>query len=474
MIDIKKILEISISLSSERDYVKLLERIIDELMDISSCDAATLYLKEDNKLSFFITRNKTLNQFEGGSKSKLNLPPLVIDMNSISGYVALTKKPLNIADVYSDDNKFLGPRKYDAITGYHTKSVLVVPLIDREDNVLGVIQLLNAKDKEGNVIAFDKMLEDVIFALSSESAMLLSNKKLYDDIKDLLDSFVEAMVKAIESRTPYNAYHTINVAKLCVGFSTYLRDNFNYPFTDGDIEELRLAAMLHDIGKIITPLNVLNKATRFEPKVPLMKMRWNLIMSCLKNKMLLNEITKDEYDIEIDRINKACDFILKLDTMGFVKEEDRPYIDEIISYSYDTEYGVLKLIDDSEVDDAHIIKGTLTAEERKEIENHVVYTSKIIEKIKFGNSYSNVKKIAGSHHEYLDGSGYPNKLKEDELSTSIRIITICDVYESLTSTDRPYKKPIPKDIAYRILTDMVKEGKLDNDLVVKFKDYIYM
>ena len=184
------------------------------------------------------------------------------------------------------------------------------------------------------------------------------------------------------------------MAKLCVGFSSYLKDNFNYPLTDNDIEELRLAAMLHDIGKIITPLNVLNKATRFEPKIPLMKMRWNLILSCLKNKMLLNEITKEEYDKEIDKINKACDFILRLDTMGFVKEEDRPYIDEIINYSYDTEYGILKLIDDSEIDDAHIVKGTLTKEERKEIENHVVYTSKIIENIKFGNAYSNVRATA--------------------------------------------------------------------------------
>jgi len=472
MIDIKKILDISIALSSERNHVKLLEKIIDELMDISSCDAATLYLKENNKLNFFITRNKTLNEFKGGSFSKIDLPPIEINESSISGYVALNKKPLNIADVYSADNKFIGPKKYDAITGYHTKSVLVVPLIDRDDNVLGVIQLLNAKDKDNNVIAFDKVLEEVIFALSSECAILLSNKKLYDDIKLLLDSFVEAMVKAIESRTPYNAYHTINVAKLCVGFSKYLKDNYQYNITDSDIEELRLAAMLHDLGKIITPLNVLNKASRFEGKIPLMKMRWNLILSCLKNKLILNEITKEEYDKEIKKINKACDFILRLDTMGFVKEEDRVYIDEIINYSYDTEYGLLKLIDDDEVDDAHIIKGTLTKEERKEIENHVVYTSKIIENIKFGNQYPNAKFIAGAHHEYLDGSGYPNKLKDKDLSLSVRIITICDVYESLTSTDRPYKKPIPKDIAYRILTDMVKEGKLDGDLVDKFKYFI--
>lgn len=472
MIDIKKILDISIALSSERDYVKLLDKIIDELMDISSCDAATLYLKENNKLNFFITRNKTLNEFKGGSFSKLDLPPLEINENSISGYVALNKKPLNIKDVYSSDNKFSGPKKYDALTGYHTKSVLVVPLMDRENNILGVIQLLNAKNDEGNIVAFDKVLEDVIFALSSETAVLLNNKKLYDDIKGLLDSFVEAMVKAIESRTPYNAFHTINVAKLCVGFSKFLKDNYNYDFSDNDIEELRLAAMLHDIGKIITPLNVLNKATRFEPNIPLMKMRWNLILACLKNKLLLNEITKEEYDKEIKKINNACEFIIRLDTMGFVKEDDRPYIDEIISYSYDTEYGLLKLIDDNEVDDAHIIKGTLTKEERYEIEKHVVYTSKIIENIKFGDAYSHVKYIAGAHHEYLDGSGYPNKLKDKDLDVSVRIITICDVYESLTSTDRPYKKPIPKDIAYRILTDMVKEGKLDNELVLKFKEFI--
>jgi len=471
MLDIKKILDLTISMSSTEDVDIILERILDESMNISNCDAATLYIVKDNKLNFYITRNKTLGVSQGGKKEKLNLPPLDITKESVAGYVAITKKPLNISNVYEDDLGFSGPKKYDAITGYKTISMLVVPLIDRENNVIGVMQLLNAIDDKNNVIAFDKNLEDVIFALASESGILLSNRELYQNIKDLLDSFVKAMVKAIESRTPYNAYHTMNVAKLCGEFVDYLNNN-GYEISNDDKEELVLAAMLHDIGKIITPLNVLNKATRFEGKLEIMKIRWNLIKSELNVLRLENKVSKEEYDNEIEFLDKAIEFVIKLDSMGFVSEEDRSFIQVLFDKKYETPFGVLKIIEDDEKDDALIIKGTLTPIERLEIEKHVVYTSRILEGIKFGKKYSNVKFIAGSHHEYLNGTGYPNKLCDKDIPILVRIITICDIYDSLTSTDRPYKKPIPKPIACKILTEMVGEGKLDGVLVEKYKEFV--
>ena len=288
---------------------------------------------------------------------------------------------------------------------------------------------------------------------------------LYKDIKELLNSFVNAMVKAIESRTPYNAFHTINVAKICAKFVDYIVLNNYYNISEDDKEELILAAMLHDVGKMIIPLNILNKATRFEGKLDNMLLRYELIDACIDNKYLSNELNKDEYEKEKDFILKAKEYVIKLDKSSFLTDDDLSYINLLNEKKYDTKYGILKIFNEEEFNDAMIKKGTLTKEERAEIEKHVVYTKDILKDIKFGKKYEHVKYIAASHHEYLNGTGYPNHLNSDDLPLLVRIITIVDIYESLISTDRPYKKPMPKEKALFILKEMVKEGKLDNNLV---------
>lgn len=472
MNNISKVLEISIALSSEKDYKKILTKIVDESMNITNCDAATLYLKQDDKLYFYISRNKTLDIFQGDGSQSINLPPVMINEDSVSGYVAYKKESINTHDIYNDPKfHFEGPKKYDSMTGYHTKSMLVIPLINREEEVLGVLQLINSMDKDGNIIAFDNNIQDIIYALASLSAISLSNKLLYEEIEQLLDSFIKAMVTAIDSRTPYNANHTINVARLCDEFVNYLNNN-GYSISANDKDELVMAAMCHDIGKIITPLNVLNKATRLEGKIDLMKMRFKVIESELKCKYLNNEIDLNTYNDEYKLFKEYTDFVISLDTKGYITPNELDYIKKIYEKEYETSFGILKIIEENEILDASIVKGTLTSDERKEIEMHVVYTNRILNDIRFGKKYQNVKKIASSHHEYLDGSGYPNHIKDDVISTLIRIITICDVYESLTSTDRPYKKPMPKEIACKILGEMVNEGKLDNTLVLMFKKYV--
>ena len=463
--DLEKVLKVTTSLSNEHDYTKLLMEILEDGLDISNADGGTLYLLNDDKLDFFFMITKSQGIKKGGNLEKIDLPPVDINSSSVAAYCARAKKIINVADVYKDSEfNWEGPKKYDSITGYHTKSVLVLPLMDRDENVLGVMQLINSS-KDNEIVEFSKDIETVVYSLSSLSGVLLNNMQLYDNIKALLDSFVNAMVKAIESRTPYNAFHTINVARICSEFVDYLNLKGYENISKDDKEELVLAAMLPDVGKMIIPLNILHKATRFEARIDNMLLRYKLINACINNKYLSNEISKEEYDKEIEFITNANDFIIKLDKSSFLSEDDLKYINILKDKFYNTNYGILKIFEDDEIEDALIKKGTLTQGERAEIEKHVVYTKEILQDIKFGKKYSNVKDIASKHHEYLNGSGYPNHIKEDELPLLVRMITIVDIYESLVSTDRPYKKPMSNEKALFILKEMVKEGKLDERLV---------
>jgi len=468
--DLEKILNITISMSKEDDYSHLLESILDDGMDISNCDAGTLYLKKDDKLEFFFMVTKSLNVREGGVGKEIELPPVDINSSSVAAMCARTKRIINVEDVYTDTRyNWEGPKKYDDLTGYHTQSVLVLPLLDREKNVLGVMQLINATSFD-NVIPFSKDVERIIYSLASLSGILLNNMRLYDDIKELLESFVSAMVKAIESRTPYNAFHTMNVSRISCEFADYINEHKYYEISADDREELKLAAMLHDVGKMIIPNEILNKATRFEGLLDNMLLRYNLIKACINNKYLKNEYTSSQYNNEIIFIDNATAFIKKLDNASFLTDDDKNYIEVLKKKSYDTEFGKLVLLTDEEYKNAIIAKGTLTPEERKEIEKHVVYTAEILNEIKFGNKYQMVKEIASNHHEYLDGSGYPNHLTASELPLLVRMITIVDIYESLISTDRPYKRPMPTPKALSILKEMAKEGKLDERLVEIFSE----
>lgn len=470
--DLKQILDLGIIMSSEKNHMILLEKILNESMMISNCDGGTLYVCKDNMLNFFLFKTISKNVLSGGVHEKLNLPPLPINENSVAGYCALHKKSINVSDVYNDESfDWTGPKKYDKINDYHTKSILVIPLIDNEGELIGVMQLINAMDN-GDIIPFTKDIEYVITSLASQCAILLSNMLLLDNIQKMLDSFVNAMTTAIESRTPYNANHTKNVSKLCYDFIDFLTDNNYYEISKNDKEQLVMAAMLHDVGKMIVPLNVLNKSSRLEGKIEQMRLRWNVIRLDIENKYLKNIYSVDEFNKKINELNEACEFIEMINKIGYVDELKQNRIKEIINLEYETEFGILKIVEKEEENDVLIVKGTLTALERNEIEKHALYTKYILKEIQFGKKYNNVEFIAGAHHEYIDGSGYPNHMHNEELSLLVRILTIMDVYESLTSTDRPYKKPMPKERAYSILEEMVKEGKLDSTLVCYMKKFL--
>jgi len=473
---LKEILDLGIKISKEQDYNKLLGIFLKGVTDIANCDAGTLYIykeklsdKETNKYLYFASIiNHTLKQYCGLNGERINLPPVIFSEANASSYAGIHRCILNVENVYEDENAiWMGPRKYDSITGYHTQSVLVIPLIDKKDDLIGVLQLINCMDKDGNLIPFSKEVEHIIHSLSSQVAMILSNMLLTQDMEELLDSAINSLVNAIEAKTPFNALHTNTVTGLCDLFVDYLNNNSSeYHFTSDEKDVLHMAAMLHDVGKIGINDDILNKPTRLANRLDYIKSR----IENLKLQLLVKKYEENNPSIqdEIDELTSDLEFIINVNNAPFIDDSKMERINVLCNKKV---LGV-DLLTDEEKEDLHIIKGTLTKAERNHIQEHVVKTVSILKDVKFGKKYHNSLYIAGCHHELLDGSGYPNHLREDEITTPIRILTIMDVFDSLTASDRPYKATIPVEKAYGILQAMVNEGKLDKVLVGYLRGFI--
>lgn len=470
--DFEKIINIGISLSTEKDRNRLLMAILDKGMEITNCDASTLYLYEDDKLvfKFMKTLSKGINR--GMEEPIDDLPPVPMKEENVCSYAALHREVVNIPDVYvSSRFDFSGPRQYDSLTGYRTQSQLVVPLENNENELIGVLQLINAMDEAGNVTAFDGQYELIIRSLGAMAAVELTNLSYMEALKTQIYSFVEALTTALEERTPYNALHTRNVER----YASMLADYVNMLHTQGKCEEcfeagrkeqLMLAALIHDIGKMVIPLSIMNKATRLDQEIGRVDDRFRLLQALYEVDLLRGRITQEAYEQKKAELQEELAFIHETDTVGYVDDEAYAHIQQLAGKQHVSADGtVLPYLTEREVACLSIRSGTLTVEERKEMENHVVMTSKILDKVKFYPGFLMVPKWVGAHHEYLDGSGYPNHLAGAELDFETRLLTVVDIYDALAATDRPYKKPIPRPQAIEILKDMAKKGKVDLRLV---------
>lgn len=481
--DLKKILNLGISLTGEKNYHRLLEKILAESMEITNSDAGTLYIvtssKTEDRLKFMIMRNQTMNTYEGGQGEKINLPDVPFVEENVCAYAAIHRKVINIPDVYdSQEFDFIGPKRYDKITGYRTKSMLVIPLENHENEILGVIQLINALDEEKKVIPYDRRYEYIIYSIASQAAVTLANMNHDKDMKRLLDSMVSAFTTAIDERTPYNANHTKNVANYTKQLIDYINEqykagNTNIYYDDKQKEQLIMAAMLHDIGKLVTPLEIMNKSTRLEESEAIIENRFELIAAYLNIDFLEERISKEEYREKKKYLKDMKQLIREVNKAPFLEDEVMEKIEELSNYYYCKQNGeIIHYITDNEKESLLIKKGTLTSKERKIMEEHVVVTSRLLQKIHFGKEYKDVPKLASAHHEYLNGTGYPNHLTWEQIPKDAELLTVLDIYDSLISTDRPYKKPIPKERALIILEEMVKEGKLDGELVKQLKNMV--
>lgn len=479
---VEQLLNVGIALSTEKDHNRLLEMIVSEARRITRADGGTLYLKDGNYLQFKIMQNQTMNVFQGGAGEPINLPPVPLQKSNVSSYVALTRHSVNIPDVYtSQEFDFTGPKNYDRITGYRTVSMLVVPLENHENEVIGVLQLINALNEKDEPVAFPAYFEKVVSSLASQAAIALTNMNLISEIENLFQSFVEVMATAIDSRTPYNANHTRRVALLSGALALAINDTHHGAwasecFDNDRITQLVMAGWLHDIGKIATPLAVMNKASRIEGKLELVLQRFDYIKAALQKAYLQEKWNlKDNsagFEVEhywqkqLDLIEEARELVIKADNPStFVTDEIVSGLRAIAAHTYIDQAGhEYPWLTNDELNALSIARGTLTEEERKIMEDHVIVTQRMLEKIPFTKKLKDVPYFASIHHEHLDGKGYPAGLKGDQIPLEGRILALVDVFDALTAADRPYKKALPLEQALKILGFMVKDGELDAEL----------
>lgn len=476
--DMMKILDIGIQIAQEKDRNHLLDMILNRCMEYTNCDAGTLYLYEKETLRFKLMKTLSQNVNRGEKGEEIPLPPVPMKEENVCAYAAIHNKVLNIEDVRSSTMfDFSGPMHYDKMTGYCTKTMLVVPMSSHEDKLIGVLQLINAQNEAGEVIPFDKELEPVIHSLASQAAIVLANLLYTEELKQQMWSFTEALAEAVDARTPYNGSHIRKVAE----YAGKLADYFNYLHEQGLEEEyfdqqrkeqLVMGALLHDIGKIIVPLEVMNKSSKLGPKKTELLARLDLIgayyqIDCLKGE--LSETEEKEKQQELLQIKQLIEATNK---DGRVSEVQKQQMEQSFLLVYEGQGKQIPYFTDEEKECLRIERGTLTESERKEMESHVAFTERILSKVRFYSYYENCPRWAAKHHERLDGSGYPKGLKAEQLELESRILAVVDICDALLATDRPYKEPLPKETAFRILEGMAEEGKLEMRLVRYLKECI--
>lgn len=471
--NINQVLEIGILLSSERDINRLLEEILSCAMNLTRCDAGTLYLLDKDVLRFKIMRNDTLKTYSGGDGQDPQLPPVPLSRENVCAMALLDNRTILVEDVRScGEYDFSGPIRYDAMTNYRTKSMLVVPMRNRQGVCLGVLQLINALDEEGNVCGFAQDMALLAESVASQAAITIQNVRYTKEIKELLHSFVRAMSTAVDERTPYNGSHPRHMAEYCSRFIDYLntREDARH-FTPSQKEELLMSIWLHDIGKLVTPLDVMNKAKRLLPDQHMRFLhRMETIRLLTRIRELKGEISAHEADALIRQTQEALRLVDEADSAGFLKDDLLEQLNSLQDRSFTAEDGTVQpWLEPEEYDMLSIRRGTLSEAERKVMETHVEITDKLLSQIHFTSDLSHVREWASSHHELLNGGGYPRRLQGDEIPTEVRIITILDIFDALVANDRPYKKPLPLEKALAILTENAElKGELDPALTKLF------
>ncbi len=477
---IRQILNIGVAFSKEKNRDKLLDQILTEAMDLTSCDAGTLYINTGSELEFKIMITRSNGTHQGGvGNDPISMPPVELTEKSVCACAVLFRQLINIPDVYEDSKyDFSGPKKYDAITGYRTQSMMVVPMEDDKENIIGVMQLINALDEDGNVVPFHEDFEQILTSMGSQAAICLVNMNYSKQIEEMLNSFVRTMSVAIDERTPYNANHTRNMVRYADKFIDWINAQNEagvelpgkLSFTAEKKHLFLMSVWLHDIGKLVIPAEIMDKGDRLGDKK-------NPLLFRVEKKKLLDEIAffKGEID-EVERNVRAdenaylADMIEKINVSGFLTEEQNAFIEKYKDVCYEENGEKVRIFTDDDITALMIKKGTLTDEERSIMQSHVVMTRKLLEQMSMEGAYRQVAQWASYHHELLNGKGYPNHLSGDEIPLEVRILTIIDVYDALTAEDRPYKPPLPKESAFAILDNMAKGGEIDDRILGMFKE----
>jgi HD-GYP domain-containing protein (c-di-GMP phosphodiesterase class II) len=525
---ISRLLDIGQALSAERDHDVLLARILKEARLLACCDAASIFLidrRNDNggasvngniqnavadsseasrsvvsksvpELVFKLTQNDSIDfHFEEQRFS--------LDHHSVAGYSASTGSIVNLDDVYHlpPSSIYQFNASFDQSMNYRTRSMLVIPMCNHLGKVIGVIQFINRKHDINialstpeialkETIKFDQKIIPILQALASQAAVAIENNVLIDRVNALFDGFVKASVRAIEQRDPTTSGHSFRVAELTCALAetTHQCDVGQFKeiqFSSDEMRELRFAALLHDFGKVGVREHVLTKAKKLSPEAYgefIYRIAWekerisNYYLSqkfSLLKKQQLSSAIEEKLTLEeaskLQRLNNYMQAVADANEPSILSEGTFEHLKQIKEYVIEDVNGNSRgLIDELEFGALSIKRGSLTADERVEIESHVSHTIEFLKTIPWTPELSNVPKIAGAHHEKLNGCGYPRGLKKEEIPVGAKIMTVCDIFDALTAKDRPYKAAVPLDRALLILKNEVECGHIDSELVEMF------
>jgi HD-GYP domain-containing protein (c-di-GMP phosphodiesterase class II) len=501
---------IGVALSAEQDTNRLLETILLGAQELTHADGGTLYtINEQQCLKFEILRNTTLNIALGGTTHQtIPFAPLPLylesgapNLNMVAAYCAIKQTTINIQDAYAPEQgfDFSGTRAFDERTGYHSQSFLTVPMRNHENEVIGVLQLINAKDPVSQtIIPFSDSHQRLVESLASQAAIALTNHHLIEGLKSLFESFIKLIADAIDEKSPYTGGHCQRVPVLTMMLAEAAIQSQHDAFKGFDLNaqelyELKIAAWLHDCGKVTTPESIMDKATKLETifdRIHLIDDRFELLKSQREANHLRKvieaqakgkTINPKHLAHEINVIKKQLDddknFIRKVNYGSeSMSADDQARVREIANYQYQNEAGQsVKFLSEDETYNLTIPKGTLTPEERQIINNHIVVTINMLESLPYPKGLRRVPEYAGGHHERMDGTGYPKGLTREQMSIPARIMGVADIFEALTSKDRPYKKAKTLSDTLNILGNMKLNHHIDPDVFDLFiREKIYL
>jgi len=501
------LMEIGKALSVEKNLNVVFEMIIEKARELTSADGGAIYiLSPDEKvLQFKVVHTDSLNWRLGGtSGNPIHLPDIplyhkngVPNLMNVSSYVANTGKAVNIPDVYHAEHfHFTNTKIIDRQNNYRSKSMLVLPMKNHEDEIIGVLSLINAL-KDGEIIPFSKKLETITEALASQAAIALTNSLLIHDLEELLESFIRTIAHGMGIKSPHTGNHIRRVEELTMQIAAAVNSEHSGKlgeiyFNEHEMKELRIAAWMHDIGKITIPGYIEEKSTKLQTvfdRINLLKTRFELIKETLRNaffqkkiELLQNGNKQDlpnlekQLNGELQTLDDDFKFLTEINQgKEFIPLEQIDKVKQIATKTYFLNGQEFPFLEDDEIENLIVESGTLTAKEKQIIADHARISYEMLHELPFPKKMKNIPAYASAHHEKLDGSGYPLGLKAEQLPLQTRILAIADIFDALTAPDRPYKKGKTLSQALTILENMVKNNLLDRDvfnLIMKRKLYL--
>ncbi len=502
---LREMSKVGMALMGERDPMSLFDLILTQARSLTGSDAGSLYLAERDEdgariLHFIASQIDTLPDLPSLT---FRLP---MDETSVAGYAATTGAPLVLDDVYELDPDVpytFNREAFDEKYGYRAKSMLVVPMVDHRDQVVGVLQLINRKndphakirtdeDSDRWVLPYTAREVDIVSSLAGQAAVAIENGRLYQDIENLFAGFIKAAVTAIDRRDPTTSGHSVRVTELTCDVALLINEQTDGPFanvffTDAQMKQLRYAGLLHDFGKVGVREEVLVKQKKLSPvlgaqvqgRFAMIRVMLRLQAAEAKTRIIAqrgNDATDalaeidERLEADLARVDRYWKAVEEANVPRVLDEEAAEILDEIAGMTFvDVDGNETPYLTAHELHFLKIKRGSLDENERQQIESHVVHSYDFLLNIPWTEELSRVAEIVRGHHEKLDGSGYPDGVTADQLSLETRIMTVCDIFDALTASDRPYKKAMPVEKALQILNWEANDGMLDKEIVELFE-----